>query len=55
MAHCRYYGDNTGALVDTAKTKHAAHLLHRVTLKRYPEPMAHGPESCEPSHPRGSR
>ena len=20
-------------------------------LKRYPEPMAHGPEACEPSHP----
>ena len=19
-------------------------------MKRYPEPMAHGPESCEPSH-----
>ena len=24
------------------------------TLKRYPEPMAHGPEACEPSHPCGS-
>ena len=24
-------------------------------LKRYPEPMAHGPEACEPSHPCGSR
>ena len=23
-------------------------------LKRYPEPMAHGPEACEPSHPCGS-
>ena len=22
-----------------------------VILKRYPEPMAHGPEACEPSHP----
>ena len=31
MAHWRYYGDNTGALVDTAYAKHAAHLLHRVT------------------------
>ena len=20
-------------------------------MKRYPEPMAHGPEACEPSHP----
>ena len=20
-------------------------------LKRYPEPMAHGPEACEPLHP----
>ena len=24
-------------------------------LKRYPEPLAHGPEACEPSHPCGSR
>ena len=31
MAHWRYYGDNTGALVDMAYAKHAAHLLHRVT------------------------
>ena len=23
--------------------------------KRYPEPMAHGPEACEPSHPCESR
>ena len=22
-----------------------------VLMKRYPEPMAHGPEACEPSHP----
>ena len=28
--------------------------LRRV-VKRYPEPMAHGPEACEPSHPCGSR
>ena len=26
-----------------------------VLVKRYPEPMAHGPEACEPSHPCGSR
>ena len=31
MAHWRYYGDNTGALVDIAYAKHAAHLLHRMT------------------------
>ena len=31
MAHWRYYGENTGALVDMAYAKHAAHLLHRVT------------------------
>ena len=37
MAHWRYYGDNTGALVDTAYTKHAAHLLHRVTHNQQPE------------------
>ena len=24
-------------------------------VKWYPEPMAHGPEACEPSHPCGSR
>ena len=23
----------------------------KLVLKRYPEPMAHGPEACEPSHP----
>ena len=23
-------------------------------LRRYPEPRAHGPEACEPSHPCGS-
>ena len=23
----------------------------REVLKRYPEPMAHGPDACEPSHP----
>ena len=27
----RYYGDNTGALVDTVYAKHAAHLLHRMS------------------------
>ena len=26
-----------------------------VWTPRYPEPMAHGPEACEPSHPCGSR
>ena len=40
MAHWRYYGDNTGALVDMAYAKHAAHLLHRVTHN-------HQPEVCE--------
>ena len=24
-------------------------------MERYPEPMAHGPEACEPSHSCGSR
>ena len=37
MAHCRYYRDNTGALIDTAYAKHAAHLLHRVTHNHQPE------------------
>ena len=31
MTHCRYYEDNTGALVDTAYAEHPAHVLHRVT------------------------
>ena len=31
MAHWRYYRDNTGAPVDMANAKHAAHVLHRVT------------------------
>ena len=25
-------------------------VQHSQILKRYPEPMAHGPEACEPSH-----
>ena len=37
MAHWRYYGDNTGALVDMAYAKEAAHLLHRVTHSHQPE------------------
>ena len=37
MAHWRYYGDNTGALVDTAYTKHVPHLLHRVTNNHHPK------------------
>ena len=37
MAHWRYYRDNTGALVDMAYAKHAAHLLHRVTHNHQPE------------------
>ena len=40
MARWRYYGDNTGALADTAYAKNAAHLLHRVTHN-------HQPEVCE--------
>ena len=36
MAHWRYYGDNTGTLVDMAYAKHAAHLLHRVTHNHQP-------------------
>ena len=31
------------------------HDHNHFRLKRYPEPMAHGPEACEPSHPCGSR
>ena len=37
LAHWRYYGDNTGALVDITCAKHAAHLLHRVTHNHQPE------------------
>ena len=37
VAHWRYYGDNTGALVDTAYAKHAAQLLHRMTDKHHPD------------------
>ena len=36
MAHWRYYGNNTGALVDMAYAKHAANLLHRVTHNHQP-------------------
>ena len=39
-----------------AEDDHGAwHRYDRALLKRYPEPMAHGPEACEPSHPCGSR
>ena len=31
MDRCCYYGDNTGALIDMAYAKHAAHLQHRAT------------------------
>ena len=37
MAHCRYYGDNTGALAHTAYARHAAHLLHTMPHKYQPE------------------
>ena len=37
MAYWRHYRDNTGVLVDTAYTKHAAHLLHRVKHNHQPE------------------
>ena len=37
MAHWRYYGDNTGALVGTAYANHAGHLLNRVTHNHQPE------------------
>ena len=37
MAHWRYYGDNTGAVVNTAYAKYAAHLLHRVTHNHQPK------------------
>ena len=40
MAHWRYYGDKTGALVNAAYAKHTAHLLHRGTHN-------HQPEVCE--------
>ena len=37
MAHWQYYGDNTGALFDTAYAKRAARRLHRVTHNHQPE------------------
>ena len=37
MDHCCYYGDNIGALVNTAYAKHAAHLLYRLTHNHQPE------------------
>ena len=33
------------------KKKIASSNCLGVPLKRYPEPVAHGPEACEPSHP----
>ena len=37
MAHWRYYGDNTSALVNMAYAKQAADFLHRVTHNHQPE------------------
>ena len=37
MAHWRHYWGNTGALVNKAYAKHAAHLLHRATHNHQPE------------------
>ena len=37
IANWRYYGDNTGILVDTAYAKHAVHLLQRMTHNHRPE------------------
>ena len=31
--------------------EYVSYLAPLCLLKRYPEPMAHGPEACEPSHP----
>ena len=38
-----------------AVVRHGLGVPNPHVLKRYPEPMAHGPEACEPSHPCGSR
>ena len=37
MAHWRYYGENTGAPVDSAYAKDAEHLLHRMRHNHQPE------------------
>ena len=49
--HCRYHvaeGAHRHRLMGTGQGE-------AVMLRRYPEPMAHDPEACEPSHPCGSR
>ena len=65
--HCRVDGEcNVRSAVGSAVLRETgswrAAILSWVQLgdlpalvKRYPEPMAHGPEACEPSHPCGSR
>ena len=35
-------------------TNYRRRRANEKVMKRYPEPMAHGPEACAPSHPCGS-
>ena len=44
-----HYRHRHGQLVLSIKFQSLVELV-----KRYPEPMAHDPEACEPSHPCGS-
>ena len=50
MAHWRYYGDNTGALANTAYAKDTAHLLHRMTRNQQPEVRKAAPIHIKEAH-----
>ena len=43
------------ATANSVRPPHSTAYPTARKLKRYPEPMAHGPGACEPSHPCGSR
>ena len=46
---------NLRILMKQERNKNWVRLVPWAVLKRYPEPMAHRPEACEPSDPWGSR
>ena len=45
------FAESFGRFLRMTRQAHASGRLKCDLLKRYPEPMAHGPEACEPSHP----
>ena len=48
-------GGDKYVMSDTLAPNPPCRVPNPDVVKRYPEPMAHRPEACEPSHPCGSR